>query len=451
MKNCFLVISLMATLCGAVVGAQTSGISRCPGPNYTLSCQPNTTFGFFANSNLSSFSPTLATQLNQLPLATAITGQGATLAVGGTKLRDSVDSLGSIYTERGDTVGKYNAYVSVSYQRFHFNTLGGADLKGFDSVSIATLGSGSTQVEATRARFDITDDQLTVLGVVGVRSWLDVAVIVPFSKVTLKTQTIEGIPTNAYSYTFSPMDSQNKNLLTSTLGGVYFPGSAVGLGDLQFNVKARLIGAGEARNKLAAGFGLRLPTGNEYNYLGTGAYGFKPYLVYSRTGKWVPHVNLGYQFNTASAINRAPVPSGTTPGTLGVPQRLPGSLEYSTGFDYVVKKRQFGFTVVADLIGQHIFSATVITPGKVYISPDGTATGTPPPGTPKPDFCDSSYRCNSLVAKTGQSYTEDNLSLGIKFKPWGGGLIVSANALIKLDNAGLRSNVVPLIGLAYRF
>jgi hypothetical protein len=45
----------------------------------------------------------------------------------------------------------------------------------------------------------------------------------------------------------------------------------------------------------------------------------------------------------------------------------------------------------------------------------------------------------------------DNLALGLKIKPIGH-LIISANALIRLDDGGLRPNrFVPLVGISYSF
>jgi hypothetical protein len=44
----------------------------------------------------------------------------------------------------------------------------------------------------------------------------------------------------------------------------------------------------------------------------------------------------------------------------------------------------------------------------------------------------------------------DNAGVGFKLKIFKG-LQLSGNALFKLDDAGLRSNVVPLVGLSYKF
>jgi hypothetical protein len=48
------------------------------------------------------------------------------------------------------------------------------------------------------------------------------------------------------------------------------------------------------------------------------------------------------------------------------------------------------------------------------------------------------------------SYEVNNLSVGLKVNPVGH-LLVSANALVKLDEGGVRARVVPLVGLSYSF
>jgi hypothetical protein len=54
------------------------------------------------------------------------------------------------------------------------------------------------------------------------------------------------------------------------------------------------------------------------------------------------------------------------------------------------------------------------------------------------------------VARVKGSYDVNNLSVGLKANPVGH-LLVSLNALIKVNDGGVRARVVPLIGLSYSF
>jgi len=165
--------------------------------------------------------------------------------------------------------------------------------------------------------------------------------------------------------------------------------------------------------------------------------------VLSRRGRLTPHVNVGYQWNDFSNLYVNPCrfrPSSDPTsciGGAGLPTlRLPDSLDYSAGADVGISKR---LTFVADLIGQHYFNAPRITPAGPSPLPN-----LPPAFTNFPQF-------NNSVGVANSAYNINNLGLGLKFNP-AGRLIVSVNALIRLDSGGLRPDrFVPLVGASYRF
>jgi hypothetical protein len=215
-------------------------------------------------------------------------------------------------------------------------------------------------------------------------------------------------------------------------------GSAKGFGDVILIGKATVFD-GE-RSKIAAGLETRFPTGDVFNLLGTGAYGFKPYIVFSRfSGRFTPHANLGYQWNSFSVLRLSQD---------GASLRLPDTLDYSVGLDLGLVPRKL--SVVADLVGQHYFNAPRVV-GAQPVSPSGTncTTGVCVPDT---SLITGPLQGTTLksVAVTNADYNVENLSVGAKFSPKNG-LIFSANALLKLNDAGLRSKFVPLVGISYRF
>ena len=177
--------------------------------------------------------------------------------------------------------------------------------------------------------------------------------------------------------------------------------------------------AGAVQASVAVGGEIRLPTGEEENYLGTGALGIKPYFIYSRRGRLTQNINVGYQWNGSSALFTDP--------TTGEKLRLPSSLMYSGGLDFRVVKQ---FTLTGEYLGQMVFSGPRLRLTNVSI-----------PGSADP--------FKTVETFTG-SYLMNNLGVGFKVNPFKG-LLISASALIKLDNAGLRSKVVPLLGASYRF
>jgi hypothetical protein len=194
-------------------------------------------------------------------------------------------------------------------------------------------------------------------------------------------------------------------------------GSAAGLGDVLVRVKGTALKTKPAW--LAVGVDVRLPTGDAYNFLGSGALGIKPFIAISgRTKIVTPHVNVGYQWNDSS-----PLAGDIFTGSKG---HLPNQFEYAVGFDAGLGKK---FSFAADVLGQDIFHAQGVAP----------YTFTAANGTQFPD--------NSFVQETANIV---NGSVGFKVNPIST-LLVSFNVLIQMNDAGLRSRVVPLVGFSYSF
>ncbi len=72
-----------------------------------------------------SLNGSIATALSVLPLASPASGViTKTDPVTGAELPSSI-SLGPIFTERAETIGKHKLYIGVSSQNFHFTSLNG--------------------------------------------------------------------------------------------------------------------------------------------------------------------------------------------------------------------------------------------------------------------------------------------------------------------------------------
>ena len=402
-------VLLSIGLCAAIAQAQ---VLPCPGydpkSNVTLACEiPTATRTSGTASSLGSLSPTLAAQLSQLPMATAVTGTGLTFSKSLGVFTASDESLGTVLTQRGETIGRHKFLVSFTYQRFAFHAVDGVDLKNLPTINSAVFGTTGTSYTQAQNAINLRVDQFTAIGSYGLTKQVDVSVIVPFSKVTLKTASA------IHQYNVS---SSGTLLSDFDLGTNFLPGSASGVGDITVNLKANVFN-GE-RTKLALAGDVRFPTGDAANYLGTGAYGIKPYLVFSRTGRVTPNASVGFQWNGASVLFADP--------KTGVHQNLPTAFLYSGGVDIRVVKK---LTWTGEFLGQCVINGPRLKMGTVNIPGQGDL--------------------KSVQAVTA-SYSMNNAGTGIKWKPFKG-LTVSANVMFSLDDAGLRSRVVPLVGAAYRF
>jgi hypothetical protein len=98
---------------------------------------------------------------------------------------------------------------------------------------------------------------------------------------------------------------------------------------------------------------------------------------------------------------------------------------YSGGVDIQATKR---ISLAAELLGQAVING----PRLFQTTANAAATSLP------------------TVGATSSTYSMHNASFGMKLNPFKG-LVLSGSALVKLDDAGLRANVVPMVGIAYRF
>ncbi len=403
-----------ALLAVAAFAAMAYGQAQpCPGynpaRNSNLACEILTATRTGRNSSLGSLSPTIAAQLSQLPIATAVSGTGLSFSRELGVFTTSAESLGTILTQRGETLGRGKFMVSFNYQRFAFDSVDGIDLEHLPIVSRADFTSMSTYTQAD-SHISLRVDQFIGLGTIGLTDRLDVSFVLPFSKVTLATAA----SLHAYN-----VDSANLPLSDYDVGNVFLAGSATGIGDVAVNVKANALK--RERMHIAIGSELRFPTGDEANYLGTGAYGIKPYIVMSRRGRFTPNVSLGYQWNSTSALY--------TNSTTGAKLNLPSSLFYAGGMDFRVTKR---LTLTSEFLGQYVVSGPRLAVGEITV-----------PGAPQ-----NPYR--TVTTSSDASYAMNNLGGGFKANPFKG-LLLSAAVMFKLDNGGLRSKCIPLAGVSYRF
>jgi hypothetical protein len=376
-------------------------IAPCPGfnpkRNVNLACEIATAAQISSSGNqtLGQLSPTLAAQLSQLPLTTVVSGSGLTFGKSGLMTASS-ESLGTILTQRGETIGKNHYFFSFNYQRFDFGSVDGISLKHLNTFN----DTGAVRILGQN-RVDLAVDQFAAIGSFGLTRHMDISVLVPFSKVTLKTG--------------SSSQQSDRGNAPAPLDNFFFAGSATGIGDVAVNVKYNVLHAEHAA--VALGGEVRFPTGDESNYLGTGAYGLKPYLVFSRRGRLTPNINIGYQWNGSSPL---------FVNTVGARQNLPSAFLYSGGLDYAVVRR---LTVTAEFLGQAVING-------------------PRLATKTVSFNGQNFQAISNTPS--ETYAMDNVGAGFKLKMFKG-LLLTGNVLYAVDNAGLRSRIVPLAGLSYKF
>lgn len=409
----------------------------------------------------SSFTPlnsAIGTQLSLLQLASPASGIlftfDRTLGV----VQRSNESFGPILSERSETIGRHKLFVAVTYQYFKFDTLDGINLSSIPAVfqhidtpscligpantpnrcvpvtsqlvngqpTYTNNGTPSYEKEyiTTNNSIDLKVHQVTLFGTFGITSRIDASVAIPILDVRLGAFSSAHI--NAISV--PPGDTtvsdylhrfcQSQICLDQSFSNVH---TATGIGDVTFRVKGTLW-KGE-RAGIALGADLRAPTGDELNFLGSGAWGFKPFIAASYRARVSPHFNTGFEWNGSSIL------AGDV--ATGAKGRLPREFFYSGGVDVGVTHR---LTVAVDLLGARVFNTFGLIP--VTFTDQGDTTGV--------------HRSVPDVFDVQQSFNMDDMSLGVKYSPIGN-LLVTANVQFKLNDGGLRAKAVPLAGVSYTF
>lgn len=387
-----------------------------------------------------SFTPlnsALSQELSILPLASPASAITFTFDKALGVFTRTTESYGPIFGERAETIGRHRVYFGANYQYFSFDKLDGIDLKhlpaDFKHIEFQINGQFpefEKDYITTTNRIDLKLHQVTFFGTYGITNKIDVSVAIPILDVRL------GVTSNAHIVRIAACELTGTCNDRSSFGGEYhffdannpfgstdhtfFTGrSAAGISDVVFRVKGTLIS--RERLAIAGGVDVRVPSGDELNFLGSGAWGVRPFLAASYRARISPHANIGYEWN-GDSILAGDISTGQT-------ARLPNQLFYSGGVDVRLTPR---ITLATDLLGQRVLGGERLS----------TVPFTDMSGTVHNDITD--------IQPSKGSFLMNNLSVGAKYGIYRN-LLLTGNVFFSLDDGGLRAKVVPLVGLSYTF
>ena len=174
------------------------------------------------------------------------------------------------------------------------------------------------------------------------------------------------------------------------------------------------------RAGVALGLEARLPTGQAENLLGSGSFGLKAFEAVSGVyGRVAPHLNVGYQWNGSTVL------AGDV--ATGVKGNLPDELSFTVGADVGIEKR---LSIAFDVLGRHSADAPRLS------------NRTFKPAGSEQTFQDITFGVGSLNVISGAFGLKANVA---------GTMLVTFNLQFKLNDAGVRARVVPLVGIEYGF
>ena len=369
----------------------------------------------------------ISTSIGNVPIAT--TSGGVTFRFeGGIPVKSSL-SLGPIFAERAQTLGRGRAAIGIGHTAFRFSSLRGVPM---DNVSLifthenvdfpgcsaanngqdcAKMGVPTLENEIMPFRLNLALDVAvtTLYATVGIFDRVDLGVVVPLVSTNLHGESTAqiipfGPPPAVHFFGGTP-----DNPVLSASRAV--DGSAFGLGDVAMRVK---IGVRESETSGVALLGeARFGTGSPDDLLGSGVFSARGLAVISgRLNTFSPHLNVGYAYrgrNSQHTWNDAVLLTG--------------------GFDQLVSDH---VTVAADVVSElQVGESALQLPGPVTF--------------------DAPYR--RVIDPTTIPNTRDDIfngSFGGRVNLWPGWTVV-ANALFPLNRGGMRSNIVYTTGLEVAF
>ncbi len=378
---------IFGQITGPCAGSRAENIACLAG---TVIDRANQKVGFRNNPQVSTGNGVLVIPLaSSLPLPSPASGFTYSFdSTGGGYVRSS-QSFGPILAERAETIGRNKLAVGVAFQRFVFDEVDGVDIHQIETSLLPLPGI----LVKNTSNISLQLNQVTSFATYGINDRVDLSVAVPISTVHF------GI---AFSSVVRAADTGLLLAQTSGAGSH----SVTGLGDVNLQVKGTIHRWEHA--SVAFGTTLRLPTCDQYEALGAGAVGIRPFIAVSSAYKRIsPHVNLGYQWNGESLL------AGNI--LTGTKLHIPSQIQYAAGVDAGVLKR---LTLNFDVIG---FEAI---------------------HTDRLPFLPNAFAKRSLNVTNG--------AVGFKFNPVGK-LLVVCDLLFRMNDGGLRFKVAPLIGLTYGF
>ncbi|HQZ17348.1 MAG TPA: hypothetical protein PLD86_10790 [Vicinamibacteria bacterium] len=372
-------------------------------------------------ANFSPFNSALASRLASVPLPAPASGFTYTFDPALGVFNRSTRSFGPIVTDRAETIGKKRASIGFAYQYFSFDEIDGLDLGDIPTVFThdnPVAGTGRDDVITANNAISAQMTQFTAYLSYGISDRVDISVALPLVSVDLAVRSTAqirriGTVNSAIHFFYQPTgDTYGDHAAFSKAG------HASGIGDVALRLKASLLK--KETLGIALGVESRLPTGDEKDLLGAGAFAVKPYFVLSSPhGAFSPHINAAYQWNGKSLLGGNVLS--------GVKEDLPDEAVVAVGADIGIGQK---LSLAFDVVGRRVINGEQVT--RETFTALNNVSKFP------------------IVHFSRDSYNMVDGAIGVKANP-GGGLLINLNVTFKMNDGGLRDRVTPLLGIEYSF
>ncbi|MGH8584912.1 MAG: transporter [Gammaproteobacteria bacterium] len=341
----------------------------------------------------------------------------------------SSGSLGPVYVERPQTLGRGKLDIGIAYLYINFDELDGNDLdglafRGLEHNDCCRPGnpppsSGDPTFETDTAdlffdQFDIESHVVSLFATYGITDDWDVNILLPIIHTSLEVdaRAVLNDESGLGTHSFEDVGPDGVRVTEEPRS---IDDSKTGVGDLQLRTKYHLFSR-DGFN-LASGLNLRLPTGDEDDFQGLGDTTLTPFFSVSQEyGRFDFHLAAGVEINADDTErSRARYAAGVTAGIIEPLAFLVDVIGHSNVTD-------------------HELSVTVPT----FVNAPGTSEATPStlPGT---------------KTETGELRT-DVVDLALGFKAaFPHSLVGFAGVFVPLNDDGLRADVIPTANIEVSF
>jgi hypothetical protein len=238
----------------------------------------------------------IGSNVSNIPISATTSGVTYSFE-GGAPVRTAV-SGGPIFAERAQTLGRGRMLIGANASSIRFNSLRGVPLSSLDfnftHQDTDPPGIGNPILEnefiTVRTSLDVNVLATIAFATYGITDRIDVGVAVPFVSTSVDGTSLGQIvpfgPNPAHYFGGTAANP----ILTATAN---VSGSASGIGDVAVRTKINLSPT-NARTGFALLGDVRLPTGEEDDFLGSGSTSTRIMGIMSgRFGAFAPHANAG--------------------------------------------------------------------------------------------------------------------------------------------------------------
>jgi hypothetical protein len=333
------------------------------------------------------------------------------------------ESLGPIFAENAKALGQGKLLIGANYTYLDMDRFRGMPttrmrftFTHLDVTREGTLGENPNESDIMDLDMDlhVRSHIAVVFATYGLTNALDVSLALPVISTSLSGTAVATIN----SFTYPRLGHANHMFGSDTLNPVLttsvpYDRQATGLGDLAVRLKYAISRGGSL--DVAALLDLRIPTGKQEDYLGSGKATVQAWGILSkRFGELGTHINVGYSRRSADLQSDA--------------------ILYRVGFD---TKLLTSLTFALDLLGNFDLNsreAIHLAPGAATIV-DRVVGGQSIRTVPLSNIPDADADNGIGIALGVRLAPSDNTNLLL-------------NVLVPLNDAGLRAAVTPTVGLS---